>query len=76
MKLGVKAEDARFILPQAVTTNLVMTMNCRELLHFFKLRLASDSQWEIRELAEKMLNLVTEKAPLIFSYAKEENILE
>ncbi|MHA1918101.1 MAG: FAD-dependent thymidylate synthase [Candidatus Ranarchaeia archaeon] len=76
LKLGVKAEDARFVLPQAVTTNLVMTMNCRELLHFFKLRLAKDAQWEIRELAKEMLSLVIEKAPLIFSYANEEDIIE
>lgn len=64
---GVPREDARFILPQAATTNLVTTMNARELLHFFKLRLHKSSQWEIRKLARHMLDEVRPKAPVIFS---------
>lgn len=49
---GVKKEDARFLLPQACTTRIAMTMNVRELFHFLDLRTAKHAQWEIRELAE------------------------
>lgn len=64
---GIPSEDARFVLPQGVTTDLIMTANARELRHFFRLRLALGAQWEIRELARRMLELVKEKAPNIFS---------
>lgn len=60
------AEDARFVLPNACTTRLMMTMNARELKHFFALRLCSRAQWEIRELAEKMLELVRPHMPSVF----------
>lgn len=66
---GVPEEDARYILPNACTTNLVMTMNARELRHFFNLRLCTRAQWEIRELAEKMLELVKDVAPALFDDA-------
>lgn len=55
---GIPPEDARYILPNACCTNLVMTMNARELRHFLKLRLCKRAQWEIRELAERMLRCV------------------
>ncbi|NPA47229.1 MAG: FAD-dependent thymidylate synthase [Thermococci archaeon] len=54
-RAGVHQEDARFILPQAVRTSIVVTMNLRELKHFFGLRLCERAQWEIREVAWKML---------------------
>ncbi len=63
---GVKKEDARFLLPNATKTNIVVTMNARALLNFFTFRLASDAQWEIRELAHKMYALVQPLAPSIF----------
>ena len=66
---GIPAEDARYIIPQAATTQLYMTMNARELLHFFSLRCCNRAQWEIREMADKMLELCKEKAPLIFENA-------
>ena len=66
---GIPAEDARYITPQAVTTNLIMTMNARELLHFFALRTCNRAQWEIRDLADLMLVLCREAAPKIFSKA-------
>lgn len=66
---GIPEEDARYILPNACTTNLVVTMNARELRHFFSLRCCERAQWEIRELAEKMLALVKEVAPTIFEDA-------
>lgn len=63
---GVPREDARFVLPEGTLTDLILTMNARELRHFFKLRLARDAQWEIRGLAVRMLVLAREKAPNIF----------
>lgn len=67
---GIPKEDARFILPIASPTNITFTMNARELLHFFKLRLSTDAQWEIRNLAKEMLKLVKEIAPTIFEDVK------
>lgn len=66
---GVPAEDARYVLPNATETKLVMTMNARELLHFFHLRCCSRAQWEIRNLANLCLVLVKPVAPLIFKKA-------
>ena len=51
---GIKPEDARYLLPNAMKTNIVVTMNVRTLFHFFDLRLGPRAQWEIRELAESM----------------------
>lgn len=66
---GIEPEDARFVLPQAVATNIVVTMNARELHHFFMLRLCRRAQWEIREMAAKMLFEVIKVAPVIFENA-------
>jgi len=66
---GVAAEDARYILPMATVSNLVVTMNARELLHFFSLRTCYKAQEEIRQLAETMLKLVKPQAPAIFAKA-------
>lgn len=66
LEAGVPAEDARYLLPNAVETKIVVTMNIRELLHFFTLRCCRRAQWEIRELADRMLDLVKETAPYIF----------
>ncbi len=60
-------QDARFILPQAAETKIVVTMNCRELLHFFRHRCCSRAQWEIRQLANRMLDICKAKLPAIFS---------
>lgn len=66
---GIPKEDARYILPNACTTQLIMTMNARELLHFFQLRCCNRAQWEIRELANKMLELCKKVAPVLFEEA-------
>lgn len=66
---GIPLEDARYILPNAAETKIIVTMNARELRHFFQLRCCNRAQWEIREMAKGMLKLVKEKAPLIFSDA-------
>ena len=63
------AEDARFVLPGACETRMMVTMNVRELLHFFSLRCCNRAQWEIRQLATKMLELCREVAPVLFDKA-------
>jgi len=69
LELGIPAEDARFLLPNACPTNLVMTMNGRELLHFFNLRCCNRAQWEIRALAKEMLLEVQASSPVFFNSA-------
>lgn len=66
---GIPAEDARFILPNACETRMIVTMNARELLHFFSLRCCKRAQWEIRAVADEMLRLCKEVAPEIFAKA-------
>ncbi len=62
-------EDARFVLPNAAETKFIVTMNARELIHFFQLRCCNRAQWEIREVAWEMLKLVIRVAPNLFSKA-------
>ncbi|KYK30166.1 thymidylate synthase ThyX [Thermoplasmatales archaeon SG8-52-1] len=69
IKLGIPAEDARFILPNATSTNIIVTMNARSLLNFFELRCCQHAQWEIRQLANNMLQKVKKVAPTIFKNA-------
>lgn len=67
---GPKAnEDARFVLPQAAESKIVVTMNCRSLVHFFELRCCERAQWEIRAAAWEMLELCREVLPVIFESA-------
>lgn len=68
-ELGVHKEDARYCLANATETKIVVTMNARALLHFFQLRCCLRAQWEIREMAEQMLAVVREAAPLLFAKA-------
>lgn len=62
-------EDARFVLPNACDTKMILTMNARSLLNFFTLRCCNRAQWEIRDVATQMLQLVRPIAPTIFSKA-------
>ena len=64
---GIPKEDARYILPNATTSNIVVTMNVRELFHFFSVRCCTRAQWEIRELAWKMLELCKTVSPMLFT---------
>ena len=66
---GVPEEDARYVLPNAATTNITVTMNARELLHFFRLRCCLRAQWEIRRVANRMLEQCKEVASVIFQDA-------
>ncbi len=63
---GVRKEDARFVLPNAAATRIVVTMNFRELLHFFRLRITPEAQWEIRAVAVEMLRQLAPHSPAIF----------
>jgi thymidylate synthase (FAD) len=65
----VPPEDARYVLPNGCTTNITITMNARELLHFFSLRCCNRAQWEIRKMADMMLELCKEISPAIFAKA-------
>ena len=69
LKSGIPEEDARYVLPNAVNTNIVVTMNARELYNFFSLRLCSRAQWEIRAIAWRMLEEVKKVHPRLFRYA-------
>lgn len=62
-------EDARFVLPNACDTQMIVTMNVRSLYNFFSHRCCNRAQWEIRELAEEMLRLVKGVAPSLFTQA-------
>ena len=66
IEAGVPAEDARYVLPNACQSKIVVTMNIRELLHFFELRCCRRAQWEIQDLANRMLALADPTAPYIF----------
>lgn len=69
-RTGPKAnEDARFVLPQAAESKIVVSMNCRSLLHFFELRCCMRAQWEIRALARQMLELCRNALPVVFATA-------
>ena len=69
IEAGIPAEDARYILPNAAETKIIVTMNARELLHFFGRRTCERAQWEIREMAKRMLALAKKEAPFIFKKA-------
>ena len=60
------AEDARFVLPNAVATHLVVTMNLRSLRHFFAERCCNRAQWEIRDIANQMLAICKQVCPVVF----------
>ena len=66
---GVPEEDARYIIPEAAVCNLIITMNARELRHFFSLRMCNRAQWEIRNLADEMYKLCKANAPTLFRSA-------
>ncbi|MDR1926964.1 MAG: FAD-dependent thymidylate synthase [Endomicrobium sp.] len=76
LNAGVPAEDARYVLPNASSTTIIITMNARELRHFFSLRTCNRAQWEIRNMAYYMLELVKKKAPLLFSDAGPDCVRE
>jgi thymidylate synthase (FAD) len=62
-------EDARYVLPNACETSIVVTMNARSLFNFFRLRCCNRAQWEIRSVADEMYKLCSKVAPHLFSFA-------
>jgi thymidylate synthase (FAD) len=66
---GVSAEDARYLLPHCVATQIVVTMNFRSLLHFFNERCCNRAQWEIRDIANQMLEQCKDLYPCVFENA-------
>ena len=62
-------EDARFVLPNACETQMVLTMNARSLMNFFRHRCCNRAQWEIKDVADQMLSLVLKVAPNLFKNA-------
>jgi thymidylate synthase (FAD) len=69
MAQKIAIEDARFVLPNACDTKMIVTMNARSLLNFFRHRCCNRAQWEIRAVANEMLKLCLQTAPNIFRYA-------
>jgi len=69
VEMGIPKEDARYVLANATETKILVTMNARSLLHFFQLRCCNRAQWEIREMAYKMLEEVQKVAPTLFKNA-------
>lgn len=69
VEAGIPAEDARFPVPNACETGLIMTMNARELHHMFRLRCCTHAQWEIREAANQILEIVQTWTPALFKNA-------
>ncbi|MBI9016392.1 MAG: FAD-dependent thymidylate synthase [Phycisphaerae bacterium] len=65
----ISNQDARYVLPNGCETKIFITMNARELLHFFEERTCMRAQWEIRNVANEMLKIVKEKCPAIFDGA-------
>lgn len=68
-KEGVPPEDSRFVLPIATQTKIAVTMNARELRHFFAMRCCLRAQWEIRQLADRILKICKSVAPSLFEGA-------
>lgn len=64
---GVKNEDARFVLPNACATEIVISANFREFRHIFQVRCTRQAQWEIREACRTMLQLLHPQAPHVFA---------
>jgi len=72
-KLGVKNEDARFVLPNAVVSEIVVTANFREWRHIIELRGSSEAQWEIRKVVIEILKILRKHAPTVFGDFKIDN---
>ena len=70
IKHGMKIEDARYVLPPAFFTHITFTANLRTIIHFLELRLAHGSQWEIKELAVKIFDLIYEIYPICLEELK------
>jgi thymidylate synthase (FAD) len=66
VKTGIPKEDARYILPNATVSEIVVSANFRELRHIFEVRCAGRAHWEIREICLEMLKIMKKEAPIVF----------
>ncbi len=66
VKAEIPKEDARYILPNATTSEIVISANFRELRHIFEIRCVERAHWEIREICLQMLKIMKEQAPIVF----------
>jgi thymidylate synthase (FAD) len=71
---GLKNEDARFVLPNACQSEIVISANMREFRHIFEVRCSKHAQWEIREVAIEMLKQLHDKLPNVFEDLVEKYI--
>lgn len=69
VEMGISAEDRRYFYPQGLKTNIVVTVNARELLHMASERMCVRAQWEIREMVSEMVRLAKVVAPILFENA-------
>jgi thymidylate synthase (FAD) len=76
LNLGIKKEDARYVLPNACKSKIFVGMNFRAWRHFLKLRCEKTAQWEIREIAMRILEILHEHGPSVFGDLYEKFILE
>ncbi|MBU1126737.1 MAG: FAD-dependent thymidylate synthase [Patescibacteria group bacterium] len=74
--LGIRKEDARFVLPNATATKILITMNFRSFRHFFEMRCKKDAQWEIRNVALKMLDELFWYCPGVFTDLYERFLID
>lgn len=74
VEMGIKKEDARFLLPNACKTKLILTGNFQGWYDFLKLRLSKHAQWEIREIAEEIRDMLVEKSKFFFEFKEEDRI--
>lgn len=66
VKADIPKEDARYILPNATTSEIVISANFRELRHIFAIRCVERAHWEIREICLEMLRIMKKQAPIVF----------
>ena len=68
---GIRNEDARFVLPNACQSEIVISANFREMMHIFEVRCSKHAQWEIRSAAKEMLKILYKEAPSVFEHLVE-----
>ncbi len=76
LRLGIKKENARYLLPQAVKSKIFVSMNFRAWRHFLKLRCDKRAHWEIREVAQQILKILYQEAPSVFGDLYQKFILQ
>ena len=76
LKTGIPKEDARFLLPNAAATSLIMTMNFRELMHACHLRLCAKAQWEIQQLFQAVKQEMHQYSPFLAHYLQPKCVFQ